>query len=65
VSFNSPPGVGLRSDRPDRRDHSKKSACDNASPVWRTAQVFVQSAANEWILILAAIATIYVVLGVL
>ncbi len=68
VSFNLAPGASLGDAvRRDRQGRRATSACRRASrPTFQgTAQAFQASLANEPLLILAALVTVYIVLGVL
>ena len=68
VSFNLAPGASLgEAVHGDRRRPSRTSACRRASrPSFQgTAQAFRASLANEPLLILAALVTVYILLGVL
>jgi multidrug efflux pump len=67
ISFNLPPGVALgqASAEIDRLLGALHMPASIHGSLAGTAQVFAQSLANEPILILAAIAAVYIVLGIL
>ena len=68
ISFNLPPGRGARATRSSgsRRSRASSACRPRSAPRFSgTARVFQEALANQGLLLLAAVVTIYIVLGVL